>query len=409
MNRRAFITALGGVVASSLLAKSFGAQLFNPCLASLPTQFSTNSTVRDAWDGIDPTQVWDCHTHLVGVGDGGGGAYANSRTKNPLFVSQFVQRIFYMNAACVNGAEGTTDSSYVEHLRSLLDAMPHGVKVMLLAFESFHDANGAVDWGRTTFHTPNSYARDMSRAYPERFEWIASIHPYRHDSIAELRRAKMDGARAVKWLPSAMGIDPASKRCDGFYAALRELNLPLITHAGHEAAVDVDSGQAFGNPLLLRRALDHGVRVVVAHCASLGEDRDIDQGRNGPWVDSLKLFDRLMHEPAYEKLLFGDISAITQRNRAGQALGYLLPRKHLHHRLLNGSDYPLPGVTPLFSLEYLAGKNLLNANEIPVLKAVRKYNTLLFDFLLKRRVNIRGEYFDATVFQTRPFFQSIEG
>lgn len=116
-----------------------------------------------------------------------------------------------------------------------------------------------------------------------------------------------------------------------------------------------------------------------------------------------------MHEPAYEKLLFGDISAITQRNRAGQALAYLLPRKHLHHRLLNGSDYPLPGVMPLFSLEYLAGKNLLNANEIPVLKAVRKYNTLLFDFLLKRRVNIRGEYFDATVFQTRPFFQSIEG
>ena len=206
-----------------------------------------------------------------------------------------------------------------------------------------------------------------------------------------------------------MGIDPSSKHCDEFYAALRELNLPLVTHAGHEAAVDVGSGQAFGNPLLLRRALDHGVRVVVAHCASLGKDRDIDQGTNGPWVDSLQLFDRLMHESAYEKLLFGDISAVTQRNRAEHALTYLLPRKHLHHRLLNGSDYPLPGVMPLFSLDYLVRKNLLDEKAVAALNEVRKHNALLFDFLLKRRVNIRGDYFDATVFQTRPFFQTTNG
>ena len=64
---------------------------------------------------------------------------------------------------------------------------------------------------------------------------------------------------------------------------------------------------------------------------------------------------------------------------------------------------------PWFSLEYLAGKNLLNGNEIPTRKAVRKYNALLFDFLLKRRVNIRKVYFDATVFQTRPFFQTTTG
>lgn len=63
----------------------------------------------------------------------------------------------------------------------------------------------------------------------------------------------------------------------------------------------------------------------------------------------------------------------------------------------------------LLSLAYLAGKNLLNENEITTLKAVRKYNALLFDFLLKRRVNIRKDYFDATVFQTRPFFQTTTG
>ena len=42
----------------------------------------------------------------------------------------------------------------------------------------------------------------------------------------------------------------------------------------------------FGNPLRLRRALDAGVRVVVAHCASMGQDRDLDRGAAGPLVDS---------------------------------------------------------------------------------------------------------------------------
>ena len=54
---------------------------------------------------------------------------------------------------------------------------------------------------------------------PRDFEWVASIHPYRTDALEALEQAKRDGARAVKWLPSAMGIDPASPRCDRFYRA----------------------------------------------------------------------------------------------------------------------------------------------------------------------------------------------
>ena len=58
-------------------------------------------------------------------------------------------------------------------------------------------------------------------------------------------------------------------------------NLPLISHAGLERAVLGREAHDFGNPLRLRRALDAGVRVVVAHCASLGEDRDLDRGAKG--------------------------------------------------------------------------------------------------------------------------------
>ena len=57
-----------------------------------------------------------------------------------------------------------------------------------------------------------------------------------------------------------------------------------------------------------------------------------------------------MDEPRYEGLLFGDISAMTQLNRIGPALDTVLERDDWHDRLINGSDYPLPGVFPLFSV-----------------------------------------------------------
>ena len=75
-------------------------------------------------------------------------------------------------------------------------------------------------------------------------------------------------------LPPAMGMDPSSSRYDPFYAALQRLNLPLLTHGGHELAAQGGGHQDFGDPRLLRFALDRGVRVILAHCASLGEAGD---------------------------------------------------------------------------------------------------------------------------------------
>jgi len=46
----------------------------------------------------------------------------------------------------------------------------------------------------------------------------------------------------------------------------------------------------------------------------------------------------------YQDVLFGDLSAITQFNRLPGLFTELVKRKDLHHRLLDGSDYPLPAI-----------------------------------------------------------------
>jgi mannonate dehydratase len=222
--------------------------------------------------------------------------------------------------------------------------------------------------------------------------------------VARLAAAARGGARAVKWLPSAMGIDPGSERCDEFYEALARFRIPLITHAGMERAVDAEA-QELGNPLRLRRALEHGVRVVVAHCASLGQDRDLDRGENAPLADSFELFARLMGEPEWEGRLFGDISAMTQLNRVGPPLARVIERDDWHARLLNGSDYPLPGVMPLYSTQTIAEQGFIERTAAPVLRSIREHNPLLFDFVLKRNLRWQGKRLSDSVFQTRPFFE----
>jgi len=358
--------------------------------------------VQAAWEGLDATQVWDSHAHLVGTGDSGSGIYVNPRMESLLSPGQYARRLFFLNAGCAHDQPGNVDRSYVERMHNLLDGMNRGAKLMLFAFDRAHDEAGNVELEHTAFYVPDAYARDVARKSPEYFEWAASIHPYRKDALQQLVLVKKQGARAVKWLPASMGIDPASPRCDAFYAELVRQKLPLITHAGLERAVVGREEQDFGNPLRLRRALDAGVRVVVAHCASMGEDRDLDKGAAGPYVDSFSLFKRVFEK--YEKNCFGDISAMTQVNRAGPALAEVVERTDWHARLLNGSDYPLPGVMPMFSVDYLVGLKLLEEKAAPLFKEIRQHNPLLYDFAVKRHLRSSGKALARGVFETRPFF-----
>jgi predicted TIM-barrel fold metal-dependent hydrolase len=380
--------------------------IWNPCRAGLPLAIARHDLVRAAWEGLDPEKVWDAHAHLLGTGDSPSGIFINPQLESPLNPANYARRLFFLNAGCAYDLPGgSVDRAYVRRMLNLVSGMRRGVKILLFAFDRAYGEDGKRQDAHTSFYVPDGYAREVAREFPRYFEWVASIHPYRADCVAALEDAKRDGARAVKWLPGAMGMDPASPRCDGFYEAAARLQLPIISHAGLERAVLGTDTQDLGNPLRLRRALDAGVRVVVAHCASMGQDRDLDKGPNGPLVDSFLLFERLMQEKKYEKNLFGDISAMTQVTRAGPALAKIVEREDWHPRLLNGSDYPLPGVMPIFSVDYLVSLKLVEESAAPVLKEIRAHNPLLFDFVLKRHLRSNGRALAKGVFETRPFFE----
>ena len=73
LNRRRFIGLLAGGAALSVAGWSSAKPLLvNQCRVAIPSALIDSPWLQQAWAGIDPAQLWDCHVHLAGIGDGGG-------------------------------------------------------------------------------------------------------------------------------------------------------------------------------------------------------------------------------------------------------------------------------------------------------------------------------------------------
>ena len=344
--------------------------------------------IKRSFEDIEPARLVDYHTHIAGLGNGTNGAFVNPKMRtwrHPLHKIKF--RI-YLSAGAVNDVE-RSDAQIVERLTRLIKNVEGHGRHRLLAFDKNYRRDGTTNLAKTEFYVPNDYVFDLAAEHPDLFEPVISVSPYRQQALTELERGARRGACMVKWLPNAMGIDPSDELCAPFYRKMRELNLVLLSHGGEEKAVEAQEDQRLGNPLLLRRALDHGVKVIIAHCAGLGDNEDLDC-ENRKRVPNFDLFLRLMSVPRYEGLLFADISAMTQYNRIGRPLTTILQREDLHERLVNGSDYPLPAVNFLIRTGALVQQGYITKDERAWLNEIYNYNPLLFDFVLKRTMKLPG-------------------
>ena len=404
MKRRNLLISLGVLGVGAVSARLALPRLARSAPPDGPLSAEALALVDKAWQGVDPARMVDTHVHIVGLGTEGTGCYVNPHMQQPL-----VHPITFAKFAIYRHASGVEDDvypdrQYRERLLSLIKNPPMRGRALVLAFDYLHDEQGKARPELSEFHTPNDYVLQLARDNPEHVLAGASVHPYRPDALDELDRVAALGARTVKWLPNAMNIDPGSARCEAFYRKLAELKLPLHTHAGEEQAVEAEEAQALGNPLHLRRALDAGVKVVVAHAASLGTSEDLD--KPGTHVSNFELCVRVMQEERAKGLMYADFSAMTQYNRCGQPLRELLMREELHSRLVHGSDYPLPAINALIRTGKLEELGYINADERRVLNELDRHNPLLFDFVLKRTLAVRQDgktyRFPASAFMVPP-------
>ncbi len=401
-SRRHFLCCTAAI--SFMLGSSSARAQAKHCSPDQALAIEAKNWALGLFDGLKVDQTWDAHSHLLGMGHGGTGCTVHESLTQWWHPIEVVRRNGILNAACATDT-ADVDRTYRDRLLALLNDFPKGYKSLVFAFEHAYDDLGIKRQDWSTFHVPNRYVLELAKQYPDRLVPVASVHPYRPDALIELERVISQGAVAIKWLPSSMNIDLRDARCVPFYKLLAAKTIPLIVHCGEEKAVPGAQRDELGNPLLARYALDHQVRLIMAHCASLGYAVDLDR-RSPKEVPAFELFVRLMDDKAYSANLHADISAVFQRNRKATVAKDLLNRTEWHSRLLHGSDYPLPAVGLLYSVSRLTRQGLIDLKHVRFLKLLQDSQPLLFDFAIKRVARNNEQTFAAPVFETRRIFQS---
>jgi len=181
----------------------------------------------------------------------------------------------------------------------------------------------------------------VTARHPQLFIPFLSVNPLRADALERLERHAEAGCRGAKFLQNYWLLDLNREAFIPYYEKLAALKLPLVIHLGNEFAIH-SSSRYEGNDML-RLPLECGVTVIAAHM-SIGRLRHpLAPWRNlsrDPRHFDAEYFDLL------EKLetipnLYADLASILVPLRA-RALPHLARQGRIHHKLLFGSDYPVP-------------------------------------------------------------------
>ena len=371
-------------------------------LHAISTQAS--ALIKQSLSDITPGALRDYHAHVVGLSPDTIGTFVNEGWQSIFHPAGFIKFQIYKSAAAIKGNKNF-DQQYMSRLNRLIKYLPYKGRFGIMAFDYFHDTHGVINKELSTFHVPNEYVLKLVKQNPQRYFPILSIHPYRKDATLKLEHYAKQGVRFIKWLPNAMGIHPSSdepelkQRLLDYYKIMQDYGMVLISHTGDEKATEAEEFQHLGNPHYLRLPLDMGVKVVMAHTASLGECKPEESAIckvGTPYVD---IAINMMQQQSYKDLLFADISALSQFNRL-HALDKILQASSIHDNLINGSDYPLPAVNFVIQTRALVKSGHITEQERASINEIYHVNPLLFDYVLKRTIkhSTTGQRFPARIF-----------
>ncbi|RMF84000.1 MAG: hypothetical protein D6744_03790, partial [Planctomycetota bacterium] len=243
--------------------------------------------------------------------------------------------------------DAALDGVYERHLR--LDPID---RYVLLAFDRYHDGAGRRPpfpsrrgVRASDIYTSNTLVRAACLRDPRRFLFGASVHPYRDDAPRCVEEVFAGGACLMKWMPLHQNIDMCDERTLAVLEVCAELGLPLLYHFGpeftlrtnhpeHEPIVNLFEALS----ILLRRG--RMPITIVAHVAT----------------PTHALGDRASHDMLLGALrgdfarrpLYADISALAALGKL-PFLRRLAERTDLHHKLLFGSDFPVPPALSLLA------------------------------------------------------------
>ena len=264
----------------------------------------------------------DAHTHVFCWGENPAEGYLSTKTRESWLTW------LLLKTTDIQNEPGDTLSAKMRHrlIRQLNDSrLDYAV---VLAQDAVYRPSGSRDDAATHFYVSNDYVLQLARDCPKVWPGC-SINPIRRDAIAELERCQTAGCRLIKIHTAIQGVDPARREFDAFYRRAAELDVVLMFHTGYEHSCTVIS-QSFTDPGRLARALDHGGKIVAAHCGTCA------------FFDPENYYTNFVRMMELHDNLYGDTAIMASIIRWRSLWRLAEERPHVRARILHGSDYPFP-------------------------------------------------------------------
>lgn len=268
----------------------------------------------------------DMHVHLACINEDSG-CYVSDEFREHKKLGLLHKYDIYMQSMGVSEEqlEKEGDQLVAEVLASKIRASKFLSHAVILALDGVYNDQGKLDRHKTQVLVPNIFIENAVQKHSE-FYFGASVNPNRADALAELERVAQAGAVLIKWIPCIMDINPADRKLEKFYHKMIELDLPLLSHAGHEGTF-MFSDDPLCDPLLLDYPLSLGVKVIAAHAGDKGE------------YDGQSSFKRFAALVKKYPNLYADNSSLTQFNKLNH-MNFIKPAEY-QERVIYGSDWPL--------------------------------------------------------------------
>ncbi len=278
----------------------------------------------------------DIHTHLLNP------AVRFDRLYDRIALRFFAQGL----GADPNQLRARPFEAYVLSMAAAVRESQHLEKACLFGVDARYDERGREVARNKTVCARNRDVVGVAKRFPEQFIPFLSVNPRRHDALDRIDELVAQGCRGAKFLQNYWGVDLNDPRWIPYYEKLKAHRLPLIIHVGSEYSIE--SHRPYERISMLDLPLQTGVTVIAAH---MGLGRFSDRLR--PWRNlsrDPRHFDadyhRMLEMLAAHDNLYADVSAILAPLRA-RALRHLSQQTEVAHKILFGTDYPVP-----FSIRY---------------------------------------------------------
>lgn len=250
--------------------------------------------------------------------------------------------------------------AYVDALMHSVKNSLHVQKIVLFGVDAKVDDFGNIIHKDATVCATNE---DVAKLYEKHKDVIIpffSINPKRQDALELIDKYYALGFKGAKFLQNYWGVDTKEERYRPYFEKLAKLDLPLIVHIGSESSVE--SCAMYESIAMLEQPLNLGVKVICAHMALSYEPSHIFKALSRkPKYFNDEYFSLLDMLEKYDNL-YADISAILTPVRA-KVLPHLCQQKHIHHKLLYGSDFPVPFCIVFNSYDLTFAKRISIAKE----------------------------------------------